>query len=38
MKQELDNSKVYLDQAELNVLVQEVRETVAADNNIIKKN
>ena len=31
MKQELDNSKVYLDQDELKVLVREVRETVAAD-------
>ena len=35
MKQELDNSKVYLDQDELKVLVREVRETVAAD--IIEK-
>lgn len=38
MKQELDNSKVYLDQNELNVLVKEVRETVAADINFEKEN
>lgn len=38
MKQELDNSKVYLDQNELNVLVKEVRETVAADINLEKEN
>ena len=29
MKQELNNSKVYLDQEELNTLVKEVKETVA---------
>ncbi|MFT4153033.1 hypothetical protein [Parafilimonas sp.] len=29
MKQETDNSKVYLDQDELNTLVAEVKETVA---------
>ena len=38
MKQELDNSKVYLDQEELNVLVKEVRETVAADINLEEEN
>jgi len=38
MKQELDNSKVYLDQEELNVLVKQVRETVAADINLEKEN
>ena len=38
MKQELDNSKVYFDQNELNVLVKEVRETVAADINLEKEN
>ena len=31
MKQELNNSKVYLDQKELDVLVKETKETVAAD-------
>ena len=31
MKQEVSNSKVYLDQEELNVLVREVKETVAAN-------
>jgi len=32
MKQdELNNSKVYLDQEELNILVREVKETVAAN-------
>lgn len=38
MKQELDNSRVYLDQEELNVLVNEVRETVAANINLEKEN
>lgn len=38
MKQELDNSKVYLDQDELSVLVKEVRETVAANINLEKEN
>ena len=38
MKQELDNSKVYLDQNELNLLVKEVRETVAAGINLEKGN
>lgn len=38
MKQESDNSKVYLDQNELNVLVKEVRETIAADINFEKEN
>ncbi|HEX5153673.1 MAG TPA: hypothetical protein VFW07_19640 [Parafilimonas sp.] len=33
MKQEVSNSKVYLDQEELNVLVREVKETVAANIN-----
>ena len=31
MNQELSNSKVYLDQEELNSLVREVKETVAAN-------
>jgi hypothetical protein len=31
MKQELNNSKVYLDHEELNTLVKETKETVAAD-------
>ncbi|MEO8711734.1 MAG: hypothetical protein ABI405_06390 [Parafilimonas sp.] len=38
MKQETNNSKVYLDQEELNTLVREVKETVAADINIEKEN
>ena len=38
MKQESNNSKVYLDQEELNMLVKEVKETVAADINIKKEN
>jgi len=38
MKQELNNSKVYLDQEELNTLVREVKETVAADINLKKEN
>ena len=33
MKQEVSNSKVYLDQEELNVLVREVKETVAVNIN-----
>jgi hypothetical protein len=36
MKQELNNSKVYLDQEELNTLVKEVKETVAANINLAK--
>jgi len=31
MKQDLNNSKVYLDQEELNTLVKEVKETVATN-------
>lgn len=31
MKQDLNDSKVYLDQDELNTLVKEVKETVATD-------
>jgi hypothetical protein len=38
MKQELNNSKVYLDQEELNTLVREVKETVAANINLTKEN
>ena len=38
MKQELNNSKVYLDQDELNMLVKEVKETVAANINLKKEN
>lgn len=38
MKQELNNSKVYLDQDELNMLVKEVKETVAANINLEKEN
>jgi hypothetical protein len=38
MKQELNNSKVYLSQDELNTLVSEVKETVAADINFKKGN
>lgn len=39
MKQEVNNnSKVYLDQEELNTLVSEVKETVAADINLEKDN
>jgi len=38
MKQELNNSKVYLDQDELDSLVREVKETVAADINVKKEN
>ena len=34
MKQELDNSKVYLDNEELNSLVTEVKETVATGLNL----
>ena len=33
MKQELNNSKVYLGQEELDALVKETKETVAADIN-----
>ncbi len=33
MKQETDNSKVYLDQEELTTLVAEVKETVATNIN-----
>jgi len=38
MNQELSNSKVYLDQEELNSLVREVKETVAAETNFEKEN
>ena len=38
MKQDLNNSKVYLDQDELNVLLTEVKETVATDINLEKEN
>ena len=38
MKQELDNSKVYLEQGELNTLMAEVKETVATDINNNNKN
>jgi hypothetical protein len=37
MKQESSNSKVYLDQEELNTLIREVKETVAADINLEKE-
>ena len=37
MKQELNNSKVYLDQEELNVLVKEVKETVATGMGLEKE-
>jgi hypothetical protein len=36
MKQELNNSKVYLDKEELDTLVREVKETVAAEINLTK--
>ncbi|MEP6465785.1 MAG: hypothetical protein ABJB05_05750 [Parafilimonas sp.] len=38
MKQELNNSKVYLDKEELNTLVSEVKETVAANIDLQKEN
>lgn len=38
MKQELDNSKVYLDKNELETLVAEVKETVATDLNLKNDN
>ena len=38
MKQESNNSKVYLDQEELNVLVKEVKETVVAGIDNKKEN
>ena len=38
MTQELINSKVYLDQEELNTLLREVKETVASEINFQKKN
>ena len=38
MKQDLNNSKVYLDQDELNTLVSEVKETVATEINFEKEN
>ena len=38
MKQELNNSKVYLDKEELDTLVREVKETVAADIDVKKEN
>ena len=37
MKQDLNDSKVYLDQEELNTLVREVKETIAADINLQKE-
>ena len=37
MNQTLSNSKVYLDQDELNMLVEEVKETVAPTSNIEKE-
>jgi hypothetical protein len=38
MKQESNNSKVYLDQEELNMLVKEVKETIAAGIDNKKEN
>ncbi len=38
MKQEANNSKVYLDQDEINMLTEEVKETVAADINLKQEN
>ena len=38
MKQELNNSKFYLDKEELNTLVRELKETVAANINVEKGN
>lgn len=38
MKQETDNSKVYLDQEELTTLLTEVKEKVATDINSNSKN
>ena len=38
MKQELNNSKVYLDQEELDMLVREVKETVAVEIDLKKEN
>lgn len=38
MKQELNGSKVYLDQEEIDRLTKEVKETVAANINIEKEN
>lgn len=38
MTHELNNSKVYLEQEELNTLVREVRETVAAEIDLKKEN
>lgn len=38
MKQDLNDSKVYLGQEELNMLVREVKETIAADINLEKEN
>ena len=37
MKQELNNSKVYLDKEELNDLLNEVKETVATGLNVKKE-
>jgi len=38
MKQELNNSKVYLDEADLNNFLTEVKETVAAEVDFENKN
>jgi len=38
MKEESNNSKVYLDKEELNTLVKEVKETVATNINVGKEN
>jgi len=38
MKQESNNSKVYLDQEELNTLVREVKETVETNIDLKKEN
>ena len=38
MKEKLNNSKVYLDQDELNMLVKEVKETVVPNSGIAKEN
>jgi hypothetical protein len=38
MKQESNNSKVYLEQKELDMLVREVKETIAANINLEKGN
>ena len=38
MKQKLDNSKVYLDQDELNMLVEQVNETIVSTSEDDNKN